>query len=89
MNRLEESLVLLTEECSEVIKEATKTLRFGLDSTYTGKTNKENLETEIGDLIGVIHLIIVEAKLGEDTIKKAVEKKFKKLEKYMVNKEPK
>ena len=46
-----EKLVLLIEECGEVIQAATKILRFGLYSTYnSGETNVNALEREIGDV---------------------------------------
>jgi NTP pyrophosphatase (non-canonical NTP hydrolase) len=50
----EEKLVLLIEEASEVIKAATKALRFGLDHNEPGYgVNSEKLAEEIGDLCGV------------------------------------
>lgn len=45
-------LVHLIEECSEVIKEASKSLRFGIDSTnpVTGTSTIESLKSEISDV---------------------------------------
>lgn len=46
-----ERLVILMEECGEVIQAASKVLRHGWDSTYdNGKTNREQLEIELGDV---------------------------------------
>lgn len=51
----DELLVLLIEECGEVIQAATKCLRFGYDVDHgTGYgNNKKALSREVGDLIGV------------------------------------
>lgn len=51
----EELLVLLVEECGEVIQAATKCLRFGWDRNQPGYgVNCEVLADEVGDLGGVI-----------------------------------
>lgn len=51
-----ERLVLLAEECAEVIQAATKILRWGWESTYDdGTTNLAQLRTELDDLFGVIY----------------------------------
>lgn len=51
----EELLVLLIEECGEVIQAATKCLRFGWNKTYEGYgCNQFVLAAEVGDLLGVI-----------------------------------
>lgn len=51
----DEVLVLLIEECGEVIQAATKCLRFGYDVDHGVDygNNKMVLSREIGDLIGV------------------------------------
>jgi hypothetical protein len=51
----DEKLVLLIEECGEVIQAATKCLRFGYDRDWPDYgRNDRVLAKEIGDLIGVI-----------------------------------
>ena len=51
----EEKLVLLIEECGEVIQAATKCLRFGWDIEHPDYgINHKVLAKEIGDLIGVV-----------------------------------
>lgn len=51
----EEKLILLIEECGEVIQAATKCLRFGYDRLEPGYgVNSEVLAQEVGDLEGVI-----------------------------------
>jgi len=50
MSEQEEILVILMEECSEVIQEASKLIRFG-------DTDKDRIEKEIGDLICMIEIL--------------------------------
>lgn len=47
----DEVLNISQEECAEVIQAISKIKRFGLDSVYDGKTNKEHLEDEVGDVL--------------------------------------
>lgn len=49
-------LVCLMEECSEVIQAVSKSLRFGLDSTYpkSHETNRDQLSDEISDVVAVV-----------------------------------
>lgn len=57
MNVLENLLVTLMEECSEVAKAASKILRAGPDSTINGTrstTNLQELQAELDDLQGVL-----------------------------------
>ena len=52
---IDDLLICLVEECSEVIHAATKCLRFGFDRTHPGYGhNREVLAREVGDLLGVI-----------------------------------
>ena len=51
----DECLILLIEECGEVIQAATKCLRFGFDRDQPGYgVNSLVLAAEVGDLLGVI-----------------------------------
>ena len=52
----EELLVLLIEECGEVIQAATKCLRFGfnVDHGLGYGNNWRVLSSELGDLLGVV-----------------------------------
>lgn len=54
----DELLILLVEECGEVIQAATKCLRFGWDRNQPNYgVNHEVLAKEIGDLHGVIEAL--------------------------------
>jgi len=54
----DEKLVILMEECAEVIKAASKCLRFGWDREQEGYgQNNLVLAEEVGDLLGIIRAI--------------------------------
>ena len=60
MNSKEYLLTCLIEECGEVIQAATKYLRFGRDSTFTGayaETNEDHLSQELSDVVAVMELL--------------------------------
>lgn len=51
----DEKLILLIEECGEIIQAATKCLRFGWDRNFPDYgVNHEVLAKEVGDALGVI-----------------------------------
>lgn len=73
----EESLILLIEECGEVIQAATKCLRFGFDRNQPGYgVNHEVLAQEVGDLIGVVDSLC----LNDVTINYFRKRKMRKAE---------
>jgi NTP pyrophosphatase (non-canonical NTP hydrolase) len=59
-NRVQETLLILQEECAEVTQAVSKCFRFGLDNFKPGKpaTNAEHLENEIGDLLAMIDILV-------------------------------
>ena len=59
-NRVQETLLILQEECAEVTQAVSKCFRFGLDNFKPGKpaTNAEHLETEIGDILAMIDILV-------------------------------
>jgi NTP pyrophosphatase (non-canonical NTP hydrolase) len=60
----DDKLIVLIEECGEVIQAATKCLRFGWDRDQPGYgVNHEVLAAEIGDLLGVISSLDLNSKL--------------------------
>ena len=75
-----EVLLILSEECSEVIQAISKIFRFGIDTNWIEEGNREHLAHELGDLQCMIDLCrIVEIVDGAD-INKASEAKYKKLQ---------
>ena len=87
----EERLVLLIEEASEVIKEATKTLRFGFESKNPllegARTNRENLESEIGNFNNAVRMMVAAEDIRASHIKIAEDLKREMIS-YWVGKQP-
>jgi len=71
MNVKEETLVILMEECGEVIQECSKILRFGNDI--------DNLTKELGDLLCMINLTVENLSIEQDELKNAETSKKNKL----------
>lgn len=81
MNRLEEILVLLQEECGEVIQASSKIVRFG-----TSVPNKERLIHELGDLLGVVKMLHEEINFEPEDLIRRADQKIIKAESFMNNK---
>jgi len=80
--RVKETMVILQEECAEVIQAVSKILRFGLDSTYPTEdsaTTKECLTMEVGQLLCMVNLLIDQGIIDEDAMIAAMEHKTEKL----------
>lgn len=77
-----EILIILQEECAEVIVEISKCFRFGPDQMMQGmeETNIQRLQKELGDLMAMVELL-VENNVGvtHEDILTAKLKKFEKL----------
>jgi NTP pyrophosphatase (non-canonical NTP hydrolase) len=84
MTKLEELLVILQEECAEVIQSASKCRRFGIDNMYTKGTGtqRENLTKEIGDLQCMIDLCIDNGVVEKADVDLAVLNKQEKLKEF-------
>jgi hypothetical protein len=83
--REREALTILQEECSEVIKEVSKILRFGWDSHHPNDpstTNRNLLEEEVGQLSRMIRFMKENDYLDNGNMARASEKKVEKLKKY-------
>lgn len=84
MNRQEHLLIILAEECGEVIHEVTKSLRFGLDDYWKDNpTNKIKLSQELGDLFGVYRMLINEKIIDEPSYSSTIDKE-QKVEKWLL-----
>jgi hypothetical protein len=77
-----EILIILQEECAEVIVEISKCFRFGPDQMMEGLdvTNIQRLQKELGDLQAMIELL-VKQKVGVTSagLSEARKAKFEKL----------
>jgi NTP pyrophosphatase (non-canonical NTP hydrolase) len=82
-----EILIILQEECAEVIQDVSKCFRFGMDQVHLnskdGRTQVQNLEKELGDVMAMIELL-KDQNIGVTTegIEKAMREKFIKLKKW-------
>ena len=84
MTKLEELLVILQEECAEVIQAVSKCRRFGIDNMYTkgSGTQRENLTKELGDLQCMIDLCIEHGVVEKADVDAAVLNKQGKLKEF-------
>lgn len=80
----EEALGILQEECAEVIVEISKCKRFGLTSLHfkTGIRHSAMLETEVGDVLAMVDILIEQGLLDPTTLELAKEAKKEKLKKW-------
>jgi len=74
---MNETLLILAEECAEVQQEITKILRFGAEDE-----NIKNLEKEIGDVIAMMAILGYEGIIDEDKVMRRVPTKLRKLKKW-------
>jgi hypothetical protein len=74
-----EILEITKEECAEVIQVTCKGNRFGFDVEYEGKTNRQKLTQEVGDLLCMIELMIEKDILNGLAVQKAKAAKREKL----------
>lgn len=84
MNKVDEALTILQEECAEVIVEVSKIKRFGLDS-ISWKTNighRETLEIEIGDVLAMVEILVDQGIVDPIRVHNAINAKKEKLRKF-------
>ena len=79
---LKTTLLIMMEECAEVTQAASKILRFGLDNSYEGVSNRAHLETEIGDLLFLFDLLKECSIIDPENVAKATEAKRDKLARW-------
>lgn len=80
-----ERLTKLVEECSEVIKVATKILNHGYDTEFAGVhyNNRADLERELGDVGAATRLMTRRGDIDHRQITKARRAKLPVITKYM------
>lgn len=87
LDKKEHLLTCIQEECSEVIKAASKSLRFGLENGHPKSdpflSNKRDLEIELSHIIAVAEYLEEEGCINLSNINIDKERKRKKLEKMM------
>lgn len=82
MNRRDELLTILMEECAEVIVECSKIKRFGESAVYNGETAMDRLEKELGDLYCMVDLLQGEDMISYTKLDESAKKKHEKLKKW-------
>lgn len=78
-----ERLAILAEECGEVIQLVGKILRHGYENvwpaTKEGKTNRERLQIELGDIMAILKVMRERADVDQDVILDHMTEKYRKI----------
>jgi NTP pyrophosphatase (non-canonical NTP hydrolase) len=77
-----EALLILQEECAEVIQAASKVFRFGTESrwpTEESRTTLEELQMEVGQVLAMIDILTEQCVLSDTAINAARQHKKEKL----------
>lgn len=77
-----EVMAILQEECSEVTQAVSKCFRFGIDGEYNGRTNRQQLEEELGDLLAMIEILKFQGVVDQTNLDQHRMNKFKKLSRW-------
>ena len=79
-----EVMDILQEECAEVIQAVSKINRFGLDNSKPGTayTNRQHLEEELGDMLAMIDILMINGIVDWGNLHKAKRAKIEKLKKW-------
>jgi NTP pyrophosphatase (non-canonical NTP hydrolase) len=83
-SRVNETLLILQEECAEVIQAISKCFRFGFHNFKPGEklTNLQFLETELGDLLAMIDILLEQKIIQRDNLVIATAAKKLKLRQW-------
>ena len=73
-------MLIAQEECAEVTQAISKVFRFGMDAEHNGRTNKDRLTEEVGDLMCMIELMVETNLIESVEMLQAAANKRKKLE---------
>ena len=78
-----EALIILQEECAEVIQAVSKCYRFGLDNQHkSGATQRANLELEVGDMLALVDILVDQGVIDLNNLQTAKLNKVEKLKKW-------
>lgn len=77
-----EALLILAEECAEVVQAVSKIMRFGINNTWNGKTARQDLEMELGDVRAMIDILLEREVIRENKLQDAELNKIAKLHKW-------
>lgn len=84
LDQSNEVMDILQEEAAEVIQAVSKIRRFGMDNGKhgTNQTNKEHLEEELGDMLAMIDILMINGVVNWGNLHKAKRAKIEKLKKW-------
>ncbi len=79
-----EVMDIAQEECAEVIQAISKIRRFGIDNAKPGTnySNREHLEEELGDVLAMIDILMINEVVSWGNLHKAKRAKIEKLKKW-------
>jgi len=79
-----EVMDITQEECAEVIQAISKIRRFGIDNTKPGTdyTNRAHLEEEVGDVLAMIDILMINNVVSWANLHVAKRAKIEKLKKW-------
>ena len=81
--KVEEALIILQEECAEVIQNISKIKRFGLDQAYEGQeSNRIRFQKEVGDVLALVDYLIEHDILDHVSLLQCKIDKINKLKKF-------
>ena len=83
-SKIKEVMDITQEECAEVIQAISKISRFGIDNYKPGKpkTNREHLEEELGDMLAMIDILMINQMVSWSNLHAAKRAKIEKLKKW-------
>ncbi len=78
-----ERLVLLSEECGEVVQAIGKVLRHGYESSWgDSPTNRRALEREVTDFFVTAHLLLESGDISDESYEVNIAKKIDNLKRF-------
>jgi hypothetical protein len=81
--KTQEALVILQEECAEVIQEVSKCFRFGIDNlNKDGVKHSIVLEKEVADMLCMVDILIAQGVLDPSRLDEGKIEKQTKLKKW-------
>ena len=78
-----EALLILQEEAGELTQAISKCFRFGKDSEWNGVSNLQRLESEIGDVLAMIDILVERCYISDSNINQAKINKKEKVVKLV------
>lgn len=75
-------MLIAQEECAEVTQAISKVFRFGIDAEHNGRTNRDRLTEETGDLFCMIELMVETGLIDRNEMLNAASNKREKLLKW-------